>query len=34
LLDRDRYIIVPYGAVGQGPRVVIFATLGVEFTGL
>lgn len=34
LLDRDRYIIEPHGAVGQGPRVVFFATLGVEFTGL
>jgi hypothetical protein len=34
LLDRDRYIIVPYGAVGQGPRVVLLATLGAEFAGL
>jgi hypothetical protein len=34
LLDRDRYIIDPHGAVGRGPRAVLFATIGGEFTGL
>jgi hypothetical protein len=34
LADRDRYVIVPYGAVGQGPRAVFFAALGLELGGL
>jgi hypothetical protein len=34
LTDRDRYVIVPYGAVGQGPRALFLATLGLELGGL
>lgn len=33
LLQRDRYLIEPHGVVGQGPRTVLFAALGVDFTG-
>lgn len=33
VLQRDRYLIEPHGVVGHGPRTVLFAALGADFTG-
>jgi len=32
ILDQEHYVIDPRGVVGQGPRVLLLATLGAEFT--